>query len=98
MSELARMILWIQPGYLWVSIRESLKIITFGVTEQIKRGDPNSRLDSMLFAKSHVKVLDGEQEVRMEQVDPLSLNYHTIQRARREYDIDALAHDGPFVI
>ncbi|KAI4272521.1 MAG: hypothetical protein L6R38_006569 [Xanthoria sp. 2 TBL-2021] len=95
MSELASMILWIQPGYWRVSIRESLKIITFGVTEQIKRGDSNSRLDSMLFAKSHVKVLDGEQEVRMEQVDPSSLNYHTIQRARREYDIDALARDGP---
>lgn len=70
--------------------RESLKIIAFGVAEQVKGGDRSS--DSMLFAKSQVKVLDGEQEASMEEVKPASSNYHTIRRVRREYDINAFAY------
>ncbi|KAL8750592.1 MAG: hypothetical protein Q9199_006969 [Rusavskia elegans] len=43
----------------------SLKIITFGVAKQVET-DIWSEVKQMLFAKSHLKVLDGEEKMRME--------------------------------
>ncbi|KAI4230265.1 MAG: hypothetical protein L6R36_000230 [Xanthoria steineri] len=90
MSELAKMIFRSQSQYhMSKHMRKELKIITFGINEGVKRGGPSC--SSMLFAKSQVKVLDGEQKVSMEEVEYESSNNHTIRRVRREYDIHAFA-------
>ncbi|KAL8992178.1 MAG: hypothetical protein Q9169_007302 [Polycauliona sp. 2 TL-2023] len=71
----------------------NLKIISFGQTERLTWSrNWGYEMERLLFAKSHVEVLNGGQSIRMEMVPSRDVGYQTTMSSRREYDIDALAH------